>query len=50
MKERIHELWLYVDNEYETVEVSAASRDGAIKLARKKYGDNAIIIYKGAKK
>ena len=45
-----HELWLYVDDEYEVVEVSAASRDDALKTARKKYGENAIIIYKGRKK
>lgn len=49
-KEVIHELWLLVDNEYETVEVSAASREQALKNARKKYGESAIIIYKGRKK
>lgn len=49
-KEKIHELWLLVDDEYETVEVSAASREQALKFARRKYGDNAIIIYKGVKK
>lgn len=50
MTAKIHEIWLYVDNEYETVEVSAASRNDALKEARKKYGDNAIIIYKGLKR
>lgn len=48
--DKIHELWLYVDNEYETVEVSAVSRTEALKVARKKYGESAIIIYKGLKK
>lgn len=48
--EKIHEVWLYVDTEYETVEVSAVSRSDALKEARKKYGDSAIIIYKGLKK
>ena len=49
-KDKVHELWLLVDDEYETVEVSATSRDQALKFARKKYGDSAIIIYKGVKK
>lgn len=43
----IHELYLWTEGERLIIEVSAPSRKEAKTKAREKYGDNAIIFYKG---
>ncbi len=46
----IHELYLWTEGKEEVVEVLAASRKEAKEKARKVYGSDVIIFYKGEKK
>lgn len=47
---KVHELYLWSEGEKMVIEVLATSRKDAKKKAREKYGDSAIIFYKGEKK